>query len=135
MANSENHRRTPARNSGAPRDIEERTLAFALRVLRLVEALPNGRAVDVIARQLARAGTSIGANIEEAQGAQSRAEFVRRMNIARSEARETLYWLRLLARAGYLKSERLSAILAEADELVRILVTIVKRARMAKERS
>lgn len=125
----------PSRNSGAPRDIEERTLAFGLRVLRLVDALPNGRAVDVVARQLARAGTSIGANVEEAQGAQSRAEFIRRMNIARSEARETLYWLRLLSSAGYLKSERLSAILAEADELVRILVTIVKRARMTRERS
>jgi four helix bundle protein len=111
------------------RDIEDRTFHFAVRVLRLVAALPNDRVADVVGRQLGRCGASVGANVEEAQGSHSRAEFVRRMNIARSEAREALYWLRLLAESGYVKRERLRDIIAEADALVRILVTIVKRSR------
>lgn len=71
----------------------------------------------------------MGANVEEAQGSHSRAEFVRRMNIARSEARETLYWLRLIGEAELLTKSRLKELTKEAEELVRILVTIVKRSR------
>ena len=82
-----------------------------------------------VGRQLARCGTSVGANVEEAQGSHSKREFIRRMNIARSEARETLYWLRLVAETELLARNRLPEITAEADELVRILTAIVKRSR------
>ena len=131
MANSETTELRETRDSRVPRDIEERTFQFAVRIASLVGKLPTGRGADVIARQLARCGTSVGANVEEAQGSHSRAEFVRRMNIARSEAQETLYWLRLLGESGCVRRSRLDLVVAEADALVRILTTIVKRTRGA----
>jgi len=123
--------------SGSPRgaetpgrsDILERSFSFSLRILKVVRALSRDSASQVIARQIARSGTSVGANIEEAQGSQSRAEFARRMNIARSEALETRYWLRLLAESGLLARMRLEPLIQEADELVRILVTIIRNSR------
>lgn len=83
----------------------------------------------VIAEQLGRSGTAVGGNVEEAQGAHSRNEFIRQMNIARSEAREPLHWLRLVAEPRMLARDQLSEITTETDELVRTLTTIVKRAR------
>ncbi len=115
-----------------PQDLRERSFRFALRVLRVVQALPRDTVGFVVGRQLARAGTSIGANIEEAHGSHSRAEFVRRMNIARGSARETLYWLRLTAELGLIPRRRMEEILVESDELVRILVTVVKRLRASE---
>jgi four helix bundle protein len=110
-------------------DIPERCFAFAVRILKLVRALPRDVGGQVVARQLARSGTSVGANVEEAQAAQSKADFARRMNIARAEARENLYWLRLLAESGMLPRARLESLLSEADALVRILTSIVKTSR------
>ena len=112
-----------------PRDIEERTFEFATRIVKLVNAIPRSTSASVIARQVMRAGTSVGANVEEAQGAQSKKEFTRRMNVARSEARETLYWLRLIRETEALPGDRLTEIIQEADELVRILTAMVKKAR------
>jgi len=79
-----------------------------------------------------RAGTSIGANIEEAQAGQSKADFTAKMAIARKEARETLYWLKLLNAAEVVEAEKLSGITKEADELVRILTSIVKTSQLGK---
>jgi len=93
--------------------------------------MPRDLGSQVIARQLARSGTSVGANVEEAQGAHSRRDFARRMNIARTEARESLYWLRLVADCEILPRKRLEALLTEADEIVRVLVSIVKKTRRA----
>jgi four helix bundle protein len=109
--------------------IQERSFALALRVLKVVRALSRDTASQVVARQIACSGTSVGANVEEAQGSHSKAEFVRRMNIARSEALETRYWLRLIVAGGLLPKRRLEPLLQEADEVVRILVAIVKKAR------
>ena len=114
------------------KDIQRRTFLFAVRVLKMVRVLPRDIAGQIVARQLGRSGTSIGANVEEAQGAQSRAEFARRMNIALSEARETHYWLRLTGEAGLAPAARLTSIIRETDELVCILTTIVKRTRQKK---
>ena len=82
-----------------------------------------------MANQLLRSGTSIGANIEEAQAGQSRADFVSKISISCKEARETLYWLSLLEASESIKAEKLRPISKEADELVRILTSIVKSAR------
>jgi four helix bundle protein len=112
--------------------IQERAFALALRVLRVVRALPRDTASQIIGRQIARSGTSVGANVEEAQGAHSKAEFARRMNIARSEALETRYWLRLIVEGGMLPKRRLEPLVQEADEVVRTLVAIVKKARGAQ---
>ena len=111
------------------RDIEKRTFEFAVRIVKLVNAIPRSTGANVIARQVMRAGTSVGANVEEAQGSQTKKEFTRRMNVARSEARETLYRLRLIKETELLPGDRLAGMLQEADELVRILTAIVKKAR------
>jgi four helix bundle protein len=79
---------------------------------------------------LLRAGTSIGANIEEAQAGQSRADFVAKAYIACKEARETHYWLRLLAASGTVKEESVAELANEANQLVAILTAIVKKARV-----
>ena len=121
--------RSLSRGGGGAHDIAERTFSFALRVLRLVRALPRDTVGAVVARQLARSGTGIGSNVEEAQDAHTKKEFIRKMNIARGEARETLYWLRLIREAELVGTDLLTDIIRESDELVRILVTIVKRAR------
>lgn len=114
-----------------PRDIHERAFEFAVRIVKLVRSLPNELAASVIARQIVRSGTGIGANVEEAQAGQSRKEFARKMTIACGEARETLYWLRLLQRTELIAPDRLNEIIQEADEITRILVAIVKKTRNA----
>jgi four helix bundle protein len=114
---------------GGTIDIHDRTFAFAVRILRLARSLPNDLAGHTIARQLARSGTSIGANVEEAQGGHSKAEFARRMGIARSEAREALYWLRLISATKMVTPDRLTDIRCEGEEIAKILTAIVKKAR------
>ena len=86
----------------------------------------------ILANQLLRSGTSVGANIEEAQAWQSKADFIAKMSIARKEARETLYWLKLLKKAEMISEEKIDRILQESDELVRILTSIVKSAQKGK---
>jgi four helix bundle protein len=76
--------------------------------------------------QLLRSGTSIGANVEEAQGSQSRADFIAKMAIARKEARETLYWLRLLAAEEIIAPARLEELINGTDQIVAILTAIAK---------
>jgi four helix bundle protein len=135
--NSEYRIENTARPRGAEKpaaavDIAERTFQFALRILRVLHALPRDSAGQVLGRQLLRCGTSVGANTAEAQGLHTRRDFARRMNTARTEAREALYWLRLLAESGMLPSRRLKPLMAEADEITRILTAIVKNARREK---
>jgi four helix bundle protein len=113
--------------------IVERSFEFALRVVRLCRFLESqDRVSRTLANQLLRAGTSIGANIEEAQAGHSKADFTAKMAIARKEARETLYWLKLLNAAEVVEAEKLSDLTKEADELVRILTSIVKTSQLGK---
>jgi len=90
------------------------------------------RSTRTLASQLIRSGTSIGANIEEAQAGQSKADFIAKMSISRKEARETLYWLRLLKAADIVEASKFDDITKEADELVRILTSIVKTSQLGK---
>ncbi len=111
------------------RDIEKRTFEFSLRIIRLCKALVADRVGRIMANQVLRAGTSIGANVEEAQGAQSRPDFIAKMSIARKEARETLYWLRLISESELESKQRLTPLIKEADELARIVSAIIVSAR------
>lgn len=112
------------------RDLTERTFAFAVQVVTLCRALDRQEPTSrILASQLLRSGTSVGANLEEAQAGQSRADFLSKCSIACKEARETHYWLRLLTGAGVAKPERVAALLNECDQLIAILTTIVKRVR------
>ena len=108
-------------------NIQHRTFVFAGRIVRLYQYLmKEDRMNDALCRQLVRSGTSIGANLEEANGAQSRADFISKCHIALKEARETNYWLRLLRDSGLCPSVDLSELLDESEELVKILTAIVK---------
>ena len=115
----------------AKRDIDDRTFKLALRVLKMSSALPSTAAGQVLCRQVIRSATSVGANVTEAQGTSTRKEFIRKMNIARGEARESLYWLQLISGSGMVPARRMEAIIREADELVSILTAIVKRSKPA----
>ena len=110
-------------------DIPERTYQFALRIVNVATALPKTEPGRTLARQLLRSGTSIGANVSEAQNAFTKKEFTYMMNIARREAGETSYWLRLVADATLVKPALLTDIRTECDELVRLLSSVVKKSR------
>ena len=105
--------------------IREKSYAFAIRMVKLYQHLSEAKREFVLSKQLLRSGTSIGANIEEAIGGQSRADFLAKISIAYKEARETLYWLRLLKDTDYLTPKEYTSIAAEADELCRILSSII----------
>ena len=110
--------------------ITVRTFNFAVRVIKLAQFLDKKPGVPrTLANQLLRAGTSIGANVEEAQGGQSRADFIAKMSIALKEARETLYWLRLLQAAELCSENQLAELATEAYEIVSILVAIVTKTK------
>lgn len=104
------------------RNIQERTFQFAVDIVRHCQRLDAKAGVTRrLGRQLLRSGTSIGANVEEAQAAQSSADFASKCSIALKEARETLYWLRLLDAGDHLANEDGKLLRQEADELSRII--------------
>jgi len=110
-------------------DLAERLLNFAVRVIRLVDALPKRLAGRHIGGQLLRAGTSPGANYEEGRAAESKADFIHKIGIARKEIRESSYWLRLVQHAGLVKKTLLTNLIQEAHELIAILTASVKTAK------
>jgi four helix bundle protein len=115
-------------------DITDRTFAFALRVVKLCRSLEEGRMVHrALVNQLIRAGTSVGANVEEAQSGQSRADFLSKISIACKEAREAHYWLRLIAASDDSLVKRMSDVIQEANELVSILTSIIKNTKANRE--
>jgi len=112
-------------------DIRERSFAYALRAIKLFQALVRGRdrTGGVIGRQFLRSATSIGANIEEAQAGESRADFIHKYGIAQKEAKESLYWLRLLGKSGIVPEDRLISIMQETEELIAVLTAIIIKAK------
>ena len=106
--------------------VRDKSYAFAVRIVRLYQHLSEYKRERVLSRQLLRSGTSVGANIEEAIGAQSRADFSSKLAIAYKEARETSYWLRLMRDTGYLTESEFNSIGADAEELCRIIGAIQK---------
>src|SRR5207247_5639726 len=109
-------------------NIQDRSFVFACRIVRLTEHIYRRRsfAARVIARQLLDAGTSVGANLEEASAAQSKPDFISKCSISAKEARETRYWLRLLTACKLVDPKRLSPLVMEAGETVASVTTIVK---------
>ncbi len=101
-------------------DLKERTMDFAVRVLKLAEALPKSISARTIANQIARSGCSVAANYRSALRGKSRADFVNKINIVLEESDETEFWLELTERAKLLPAKRLSSLRTEADELTRI---------------
>jgi four helix bundle protein len=110
-------------------EMKERTRAFALRIIHLVEALPRTRTADVIGKQLLRCGTSVGANYRASCRARSQADFVAKMGIVEEEADETIYWIELLVESDLIKKERVVNLLDEANQIVAIVVSSIRTAR------
>lgn len=110
-------------------DLEERLIAYAVRMLRVAEALPRTIVGNHIRGQLVRSGTSPAPNYGEAQSAESRSDFVHKIKIVLKELRETRVWLLIVARAGLIKPEsKLNPVVAETDELISIFVKSVQTA-------
>ena len=104
-----------------------------MRIVKLCRSLDEKPGVSrTLANQLLRSGTSIGANIEEAQASQSEADFISKYSISCKEARETHYWLRLLGTSDIVSKASLASLLDECDQLIAILTSIIKKLRAKK---
>jgi four helix bundle protein len=115
--------------SPEPRDLAERLLEYGARIIRLVESLPNTLVGRRVADQLLRSGTSAGANYEEAKGAESKEDFIHKLQIALKEMRESNYWLRLLHKSGKISANRIAGLLDESNQLRAILSKSVATAK------
>lgn len=116
------------KGNGKYQHINERTFNFAIRVINLCKSLPKDEANRILINQVIRSATSVGANLEEASGAHTKAEFINCTNIARREARETDYWLRMIHEINSKTiKNRMTDLLKESDEIVSILVVSVKK--------
>lgn len=110
-------------------ELRVRTKQLALRVIRLVEALPQGETGRVIGRQLLRCGTSVGANYRASKRAKSRADMLNKLKIVEEEADETLYWLELLVEANLFPDSKLRPLMAEVEEILAMTVASIKTLR------
>ena len=110
-------------------NLKDRTKAFALEVVALVEELPRGRSADAIGNQLLRSGTSVGANYRAACHARSRREFVAKLGIVEEEADESQFWMDLIIARGWADTDRVTKLRDEARQLVAIIVTSIRTAR------
>lgn len=117
--------------NGPRHDLPARTFEFAQRVVRLCQTLDQTPGVSrTLAYQLLRSASSVGANVQEGQGSQSKADFTAKYYIACKEAREAHYWLRLLAAVEIVPADRLKDLIDEANQLISILTTIVKKTKL-----
>ena len=111
--------------------VENKSFLFAVRIVKLCRYLQEEKKEYILSKQLLRAGTSIGANVAESQQAQSRADFVAKMNISLKEAVESNYWIRLLHASEYLSEAEATSILSDCRELEKMLTSIIKTSRNA----
>jgi four helix bundle protein len=110
-------------------ELKDRTKKFALRILKLVDSLPNSASGKIIKNQLGRAGTSVGANYRAACKARSRADFVSKITIVEEEADECMFWLELIMESGMIEENKVKALWQEAKELTAIFTSTGKTAR------
>ena len=109
--------------------LEQKSFQFAIRIVNLCKHLRNTKKEHTLSKQLLRSGTSIGANIAEAQQAQSKADFVSKLSIALKETTEAKYWIRLMFATGYLSEPECSSILGDCTELEKMLVSSVRTSK------
>jgi four helix bundle protein len=113
-------------NKEFSKKLEERTRAFAIRIIKLSILLPNSVEGKIIRNQLTKAGTSVGANYREANRARSKADFKSKIKISESEASETRYWLEIIKDMKWIESKELEPIITETNELLSIFASIGK---------
>ena len=112
-----------------PIELKARTKAFALRVIKLVDALPATTVGRALGRQLVRSGTSVAANYRTACRARGRPEFIAKIGVVEEEADETMLWLELLGESGTMPTDQVAALLREANELTAIMAASRKTAK------
>ena len=115
-------------------ELKRRTKAFAVRVVKMTEALPRTRAADILARQLIRSATAVGANYRAACRARSHREFTAKVGIVVEEADESLYWLEILVETELMQEPRLAALIQEANELTAVFTATSYTARQNRDR-
>ena len=127
-------KRESPRREGRQQHIRERSFAYALRAIKLCQFLQSRRngAGWALGRQYLRSASSIGANVEEAQSAESRADFIHKLGIAQKEARESLYWLRLLTESGIVQRTRVAPLMRETDEMIAVITAIIVSTKRRK---
>ena len=113
--------------------VGEKSLAFAKRIAKCYRHLKDKKKESVMSKQLLRSGTSIGANVREGLYAQSRKDFISKLNIALKEAGETDYWLEVIHSAEYFTDDEYQSLKSDNDELLRLLVAIIKTTKEGKE--
>ena len=106
--------------------VEQKSFQFAIRIVKLYKYLRSTKKEFVMSKQLLRSGTSIGANVAESQQAQSRADFISKLNIALKETAETDYWLRLLHATEYLNDQEFQSVFDDCNEIGKMLTAILK---------
>ena len=106
--------------------VVEKSLDFAVRIVKLNKYLCGDKKEYVLSKQLLRSGTSVGANIAESQNAQSDNDFISKMAISRKELSETIYWLKLLYRTDYIEKKAFDSLYSDTDELYKIISSIIK---------
>jgi len=109
--------------------IKTKSFAFALRVVKLAQYLQKEKQEYVLSKQVLRSGTAIGALVREAEHGQSKADFISKMSIALKEANETEYWIDLLHQSGYISKENFDSLRPDIEELLKLLIGIVKTSR------
>jgi len=106
--------------------IKDKSFAFALRTVKLYKYLAFEQKEFILSKQILKSGTSVGANVEEACSAQSKKEFIAKLNISLKEGKETHYWLRLLHFGEYIDKKMFDSMIADCDEIISILTAIIK---------
>jgi four helix bundle protein len=113
-------------------DMKQRTRAYALRIIKLVESLPNTPTARVIGNQLLRCGTSVPANYRAACRARSKADFIAKMGIVEEETDESIFWIEMLVETGLIKQSRVTQLLDEGDQILSIVVSSINTSRGGK---
>ncbi|GBE26787.1 hypothetical protein BMS3Bbin03_00706 [bacterium BMS3Bbin03] len=114
-------------------DLQDRLINFAVRIIKLVEYLPNSKVGNHIRSQIIRSGTSPASNYGEAQSAESRSDFVHKLKISLKELRETEVWLKIVIKSNLIEDKRLEPLLKENNELISILFKSIQTAKQNKE--
>ena len=120
-------------SEGSRQDLKKRTREFSLRVIRLYAWLPKSTVAQVLGKQVLRSATSVGAHYREATRARSDAEFISKMGGAQQELEETLYWFELLLDSGTASQTQLGDLQDEANELMAIIVTMIRNAKRRRD--
>ncbi len=115
-----------------PHELQDRLIDFAVRIINVIESLPNSKAGNHIASQLVRSGTSPAPNYGEAQSAESRKDFIHKMKVALKELRESWVWLKIIERKPLVEPSKMAEVIKECDELIAIFAASVKTADSEK---